>query len=446
MEIEIVIVYQDRYRGGHEKAFVPPLTGAHLAGLIGDRARVSLRHEKLRPLDVGAPPAAKILFLSTGTGFASRAYWLGDHLRALGKTVVIGGPHATLWPREAARHADAVVKGEAEDVIDTLLSDLSRGSLRPLYEGRARALNGLPTPRYELIEEAYFVGRVVMATRGCPFSCAFCSTPRLSPGWRTRPIDEVLRDIEAYRGRSWAQRKVIWFWDDNLTADRGYAKALLRELAPLKKRWVTQASIDCARDPELLRLMADSGCMGVFLGIETTSRTSLREIRKGHNDPLHYRAAIEKLHAHGIAVMAGMMVGFDQETAEDVVAVADYLQAIGVDVPFLSVLTPFGGTALRDKLERERRLLKERGWQYYNGFNVTYRPRRMSPEELERAHRALWQRAYSPWRTFTRVLTNTRQLGLRGLPLSALMNGYYGLKNLRGTGPVTPAGSSGLGG
>jgi len=437
-KIEIVIVYEDRYRKGHEKAFVPPLTGMHLAALVGERAEVVLRHEKIRPMDPDRPGEADVFFLSTGTGFAPRAYMLADRLRALGRTVVMGGPHVTVWSEEALGHADAVVTGEAEGVMGRLLDDLEAGTLERLYAGSPQPLAGLPVPRYDLLEPEYFVGRVVMATRGCPFGCAFCSTPRLSPGFRTRPVEEVVRDIESSPDRGWHRRRVVWFWDDNLTADRRYAKSLLAEMVPLGKLWVTQASIECTHDDALLGLMADSGCMGVFLGIETLSRENLRTVRKGHNVPSRYVEAIRRLHDHGIAVMAGFLVGFDTETAGDVVAVADHLEEIGVDVPFLSVLTPFGETALRERLEAEGMLIEERGWEYYNGYNVTYRPRRMSPDDLERAHRDLWARSFSTARVARRVAAGARRLGPAGLALSTLMNGYYGLKRARRTGPLTP--------
>jgi radical SAM superfamily enzyme YgiQ (UPF0313 family) len=436
-KIEIVVVYDDRYLSGHERAFVPPLTGMHLAALVGERAEVSLRHEKVRPLDPSRP-SADVYFLSTGTGFAPRAYALADRLMSLGRTVVIGGPHATVFTEEALGHADAVVAGEAEGAIGELLADLGRSGLRRVYSSPPGPLDGLPPPRYDLLEPAYFIGRTVMATRGCPFGCSFCSTPRLSPGFRTRPVDEVIRDIESYSGRTWYQRRVVWFWDDNLTADKRYAKDLLFEMVPLGKLWVTQASIECTYDVRLLRLMADSGCMGVFLGIETLSRENLRAVAKGHNIPSRYEDAVRRLHDHGIAVMAGFLVGFDTETPDDVVSVADGLQRIGVDVPFLSILTPFGETPLRETLEKQG-LLLDRGWEFYNGYNVTYRPRRMSPLDLEHAHRALWARSFSARRVAGRIARGALRLAPRGLALSALMNGYYGMKNARGTGPLTPS-------
>jgi radical SAM superfamily enzyme YgiQ (UPF0313 family) len=206
----------------------------------------------------------------------------------------------------------------------------------------------------------------------------------------------------------------------------------------MQKYWVTQTSLDCTSDERLLSLMEKSGCIGVFLGIETVSASNLRSVRKAHSLPSKQRSAIRKLHDHGIAVMAGFLVGFDTETPTDVVAVADAMEEIGIDVPFISVLTPFGQTALREDLAARGGLIEERGWEYYNGYNVTYRPSMMSPRQLELAHRELWDSAFSPGAIAKRIVRGTRHLRVGALALTTTMNGYYGLKQLKGTGPRLP--------
>jgi len=301
------------------------------------------------------------------------------------------------------------------------------------------------------------VRRVIQATRGCPFACSFCSVPAINPGYRTRPVADVIRDIatentERIKNRKseignfpvspvfsvakfW-QRKIVWFWDDNLTARRSYIKELLRAMIPLKKWWLTQASMEIAQDPELLDLMKASGCIGVFFGIESFEKESLQTANKRHNRVEYYRECIEKVHTRGIAVMAGFIAGFDGDTPESIVAMADRLSEIGVDVPFLSVLTPYKGTALYDKMEEEGKLLKERGWQFYNGYNVAFQPRQMSADELLFAHRALWRRAFSPMHIVRRIARGALRLRLGALVLSLAMNGFYGWKALRGNAPL----------
>jgi radical SAM superfamily enzyme YgiQ (UPF0313 family) len=443
MRIRIVVCYRPRYMRGHLVDFVPPLTGIHLAALTPPNHEVEVIHEQVRavPVDRGADLVA----LSFFSGFARGAYALADRYRALGVTVVAGGPHASYWPEEALQHVDAVVVGEAEEVWPRLLRDLESGSLKPVYRGSPASMLGLPAPRYDLLERRFVVPRVLQATRGCPFSCSFCSVPGFNPGFRVRPVAKVIRDIQQNRFPFWWQNKVVWFWDDNLLVRRVWAKQLLRELAGLDRWWLTQASIDIVNDKELLDLMQRSGCIGIFLGIESLDDRDLRSAGKPQNHPSKYREAINRLHDRGICVMAGFISGFDDQRPDTIVTTAERLNAIGVDVPFLSILTPFRGTPLYEQLLSADRILKDRDWPHYNGYNVAFRPAQMSPDQLLGAHRDLWRRAFGPRAVAQRIERGRRQLNHGALWLSLTMNAFYGLKRLTGNLPaVAPATSTGL--
>jgi len=439
MKLRIVVSYVPRYRRGHEWDFVPPVTGIHLAALAGPGHDIDVVHEQVRrPVVDDWPDLVAISFFS---GFAERAYALADEYRARGIPVVLGGPHASYWVEEASAHADAVVVGEAESVWQEVLADFERGRVAGprLYRGEARPLDDLPTPRYDLLEPRFVVPRVIQATRGCPFSCSFCSVPDLNPGFRVRPVADVVRDITSTHFRGFFQDKVVWFWDDNLLVQRSWAKRLLGELAGCGKWWLTQASIDIVRDKALLDAMERSGCIGIFLGIESLDAAALQSVDKRQNRIAEYREAVQRLHDRGICVMAGFISGFDTQTPEEIERVAERLDALEFDVPFLSILTPFRGTPLYDELLRDGRLLEDRGWGHYNGYNVAFRPRRMSPEQLLRAHRELWKRAFSPASVAGRVARATKQLRTGGLMLSASMNGFYGLKRLTSNLPAEAA-------
>ncbi len=433
MKIDIVIVYMPRYRKGHEMNFVPPITGIHLAALTPPQHQVRVIHQQLQPVPLDTD--ADLVALSFFSGFAPEAYRLARAFRQRGKTVVAGGPHVTFWPDEALAYCDAVLIGEAESAWLDLLQDVERGNLQSRYIGQPLPLDGLPAPRYDLLAPGFFVRRVVQATRGCPFFCSFCSVPSVNPGFRVRPVAEVIRDIEYNDFPHWWQRKVVWFWDDNLTAKRAYIKELLHAMIPLKKWWLTQASMDIARDAELLDLMKQSGCIGVFLGIESFGEEALRSANKRQNKIDYYKECTDALHDQGIAVMAGFIAGFDGDTPQSIVEMADRLYEVGVDVPFLSVLTPYKGTALYNQLEADDRLLAGRGWQFYNGYNVAFQPQGMAPDDLLRAHRQLWMKAFSPWQVIKRVGRSAFRLRLGALLLSLAMNGFYGLKALRGNSP-----------
>lgn len=446
MRIDIIVVYMQRYEYGHEINFVPPITGIYLAALTPAHHRVRVIHQQVDAIPYDTD--ADLIVLSFFSGFAPEAYRLAHEFKQRGKIIVAGGPHATFWADEVLAHdCDAVVIGEAESVWARLVDDAECGTLQKKYFGTPTPLANLPTPRYDLLSPKFFVRRVIQAARGCSFACSFCSVPSINPGFRTRPIADVVRDIQATEDpekirkrkskfENFWQNKVVWFWDDNLTARRAYIKELLREMIPLKKWWLTQASMDIAHDAELLDLMEASGCIGVFFGIESFGKASLQAANKRQNRVEYYRACIEKMHARGIAVMAGFIAGLDGDTPESIVQMAERLYEIGVDVPFLSVLTPYKGTPLFDKLQAENRLLEERGWQFYNGYNVAFRPGKMTPDELLQAHRRLWRTAFSPQHVLKRVARSALRLRIGALVLSLAMNGFYGWKALRGNAPI----------
>jgi radical SAM superfamily enzyme YgiQ (UPF0313 family) len=245
MKIDIIVVYMPRYPRGHEMNFVPPITGIHLAALTPSQHQVRVIHQQLQPVPIDTD--ADLVAVSFFSGFAPEAYRLARLFKDQGKRIIAGGPHATFWPDEALRFFDAVVIGEAESVWLEVLQDAEAGALKARYFGQPRPLDGLPTPRYDLLGPGFFVRRVVQATRGCPFFCSFCSVPSVNPGFRVRPVAEVVRDIAYNDFPHWWQRKVVWFWDDNLTAKRAYIKELLQAMIPLKKWWLTQASMDIGR-------------------------------------------------------------------------------------------------------------------------------------------------------------------------------------------------------
>lgn len=433
MNIDIVVVYVPRYKQGHEANFVPPVTGIHLAAITPPQHKVRVIHQQVEPVNLETD--ADLIALSFFTGFADEAYRLATAFRARGKQVVAGGPHVTFACEEALAYVDAVVTGEAESVWENVIEDAKNGRLQPTYHGIAQPLTAIPTPRYDLLPTSFFIPRVIQATRGCPYSCSFCTVPTLNPGFRMRPIKAVLRDIAYDDFPHWWQRKVVWFWDDNLTIKRPYIKALLTAMIPLKRWWLTQASIDIVKDDELLDLMAESGCIGVFLGIETFGSDSLRAANKRQNKVSLYKEATAALHKRGICVMAGFIAGFDGDTPETIVDMAHNLYQIGVDVPFLSVLTPYKGTPLHQQLADEERLLS-RSWSFFNGYNVAFQPKNMDADTLLAAHRELWRTAFSPAYVAKRMTRAVGYLRPGALLMTSFMNSFYGWKRLRGNEPV----------
>lgn len=435
MKVLIVSAWRDRYEGDRRARAFPSLSAVHLAALCPPGVEARVCHEQVRPLDPAAVDADLVAVTST-TGSAGRMYELADRLREKGVPVILGGPHASLVPDEALRHADAVAAGDAEISFPAMLRDFERGRLAGVYrQPEGLPLAGLPVPRYDLFEDAFLTRCFVQATRGCPFRCTFCTLKSLDPGFRVRPVDEVVRDIQACEGRNWLQRKIVMFYDDNLTGSPDYARELFRKLRPLRKWWWTQCSIDAAQDPGLLRLAADSGCLAVFVGVESFSAENLLAVRKGPNRVDRYREAIKAFHDAGIAVHAGIIVGLDGDSPSSLRLIPEAVQDLAIDFPFVNVLTPFPGTPLRAQLEEEGRLCGA-GWEEHNGAGITFRPAGMTPAELERTYWDIHHELYSVRRTLRRTSGAARAVRLPGFVMNAYINALFAFQNLvRPDGP-----------
>jgi len=337
---------------------------------------------------------------TVNTPNATHCYEMAARFRARGAKVVFGGPHATLCPDEAARHCDHLVVGEAEETWPRLLDDFRHGRAQPVYVcERTPSLGGLPVPRRDLIRHRHFTKGAVFATRGCPYRCSYCNLKQIyQPGFRTRPISEVIADIQSMRNRYFV------FWDDNFFGDLDYTRELLRALLGLRRRWAAQVTLDRCADPQLLRQAREAGCVYLFIGLESFSDAGLASVNKSVNRVSQYRSTIELIHRHGICVQAGIIFGFDTDTPD---VFADTLQAcenLGIDGVTASVLTPLPGTQLYADMERDGRLLS-RDWTWYNGkTRVAFTPKQMTPQELYAGY--LWfRRQFYSWRSLRKRLS-----------------------------------------
>lgn len=325
------------------------------------------------------------------TPSAWHAYAIAARFRSRGICVALGGPHVTLLPAEAAQHADVVFIGEAEGLWEDFLRGFERGThLRAYRPTSAPSLDQIPMARKDLFHRRDHTNGVLFATRGCPNRCDFCTIGVMyRQKFRKRPVAEVAAEYASFRG------KVIIFWDDNIAADRQYAKALFHAIAPYRKWWSSQASIHAGQDDEFLEAAARSGCKQLFLGLESISSESMREVRKSFNRVDEYQRIIDRIQAHGIAVQAGIVFGFDHDSPRIFQDTLDFLERAGVQNATFNILTPFPGTPLFHRLEAEGRLLT-RDWRKYNSRqDVVYQPKQMSPAELLAGFRYANERFYS---------------------------------------------------
>lgn len=395
-----------------------PLTMPTLKALVPAELNADVRIIDEMVEDVDFDARADLVGITAITGTAPRAFEIADRFRARGIKVVLGGVHPTLMTEETLAHADAVVRGYAERTWPRLLRDFAAGRIERVYEDREPfdpALIVAPD-RSGIHKRDYFGWCTVEMSRGCSNQCEFCISHRFHPSYICRPIDDVMREIKAMRS------KIIFFLDPNMIGDRKHAKAFFAELAKLRKWWLGCASLDVVDDPELLDAMAKSGCRGLLMGFESTRQDALVSANKVRNIGKRYAEIVDTLHDHGILVQACFVFGFDTDDASVFEESADYIAGAKFDLPQISIYTPFPGTPVFERMEREGRILT-RDWSMYNGQNVVFRPARMSAEELDKGTDLVRRRAYS-WRALSKRML-TKPLWVKPLVVMSYLGFRY---------------------
>ena len=380
-------------------ASLPSLGLLTLAGMTPDEFEVSY-HEvpDLRKLD--ELPACDVAAIASFSAQIKDAYALSDRYRTLGVRTVLGGLHVTARPQEAAQHADAIVIGEGELAWPQLLADLTTGRLKPTYgpDGREFSLADAPMPRFELLDIDRYNRITIQTQRGCPWRCEFCAASiRLTPLYKVKPVAKVLAEIHEIK-RLWPS-PFIEFADDNSFVHRRHAKELLRAIAGEGIRWFTESDVSIAEDLELLALMREAGCAEVLIGLESPTAAGVDgvELRRNwkHGRFDRYLTAVERIQSHGIAVNGCFVLGLDGDGPEVFDAVADFVRQSGQFDVQITVLTPFPGTPLYDRLHEQGRLLEPEAWERCTLFDVNFRPKNMSPEFLQRNLVELGRRLYT---------------------------------------------------
>lgn len=411
------------------RALFPPLNLATVAGLTPETWDIRIIDEAVEKLSPGFE--ATLVGVTVMTSLAPRAYAIADGLRQRGVQVVLGGIHPTILPDEAAQHADAVVVGEAEGVWGQVLKDAARRRLRQVYRSATRpSLAALPIPRRDLFKPgAYLTTATVQTSRGCPFSCDFCSVTRFfGRTYRCRPLDEIAREV------SGLAQKVVLFVDDNICGAPARAKELFRRLAPLGLTWIGQSSINIARNLELLKLAADSGCRGLFIGLESLLSDNLHDVGKGLlNRVADYREAVTRIQQHGIGVEGAFIFGFDHDNPDIFARTVEFARRVRLAAAQFGVLTPFPGTPLRERLERERRII-DLDWGRYTISNVVHRPLRMSAEALQAGFDWAYRSFYSYPSILGRLLPQAFRFGT-ALPFFLKLNLHF--REIAVTGRLT---------
>ena len=398
-----------RMTANERRAFwFPKLSLPVIAGYTPPDWDVTLIDEAVEEI-TGEEPC-DLVGISIMTCYAPRAYELAAMFRKRGKMVVLGGVHPTYCPEEALQNCDAIVCGEAEDLWPQVIADFENGSLRRMYRmDQFPSLEQYRSPRVELLSpDSYMTRHCTFTTRGCHFDCEFCSvSPFNGKTTRRRPVPEVIEEMKKVKewirsevvermtkdslfgamktaARIWVgleEGSIVAFVDDLHNSHRAYCRELWSAMKSLNIKWGCQSTMFLGDDKELVKLAADSGCVSVFVGLESVSADSLDETNKNFNQVRKFEDQIKMFHDHGIMVNPGMVFGFDNDDESVFETAVDFLVRNRVELAYFNVLTPLPGTALYDRYEREGRIF-DKDWSKYDGKHVVFQPKRMSPEQL----------------------------------------------------------------
>lgn len=369
----------------------PIITLPHLAAITPKKYDVTIINENYEDLSFDID--VDLVGITTYTMTAPRVYEIADEFRKRGKKVVLGGYHVTARPEEARPHADSLVLSWAEGTWPELLKDAEQGSLKPTYgPNDDYTLDNIPPLRRDLIKYNPLLG-AVQTTRGCTNRCEFCAIGSFSNhGVRQRPIKEVVEDIKHMPNMMYI------FHDPHMTVNRKYAKELFRELIRQKvhKYWVANGTTNVLKvvDDEFLELAHKSGCVEWFVGFESVSQAALDGIKKTHNKVEDFREMIQRVHDHGMAVQGGIIFGFDEDTPDIFETTLEKMIELEIDVVELNILTPYPGTPLFDRLDKDGRIFTK-DWSKYNQVEIVYEPKQMSVEELYEGARYVAKEFYS---------------------------------------------------
>ncbi|MCF7973786.1 MAG: B12-binding domain-containing radical SAM protein [Phycisphaerae bacterium] len=417
MKIALVV---PAYRGEGEKGFYDyrffarflfsklyisyPLSIPTLAALTPPEHDIRVFDENVEAIDYTWD--ADLVGITVRTMFAQRAYSISEAYRKTGAKTVLGGIHPSMCPEEAAQHCDSVVVGEAEHVWHTLLQDLQQGTLKQVYRSDQKAdLTAGPMPARSLLSRTRYLSDIVQTTKGCPFDCEFCSVHAFDGQTiRHRTVEQIVREIQDIQRLSprYKKKNAIFFGDDNIIANKRFARELFQALKPLNINWMCQASMDISKEHELLQLMSDSGCGAVFIGFESTSDENLARMHKGINRRYNYTEVIQKIQSYGILVHGSFVIGYEFDTQSTFDELIEFIHESRLLVPILNIMTPFPGTRLFKRLEEEGRLLHT-DWSQYDTKHVVFKPGAMSPEALYQGYRRIAREVYSFEAIFKRL-------------------------------------------
>src|SRR5215831_16087061 len=337
-------------------------------------------------------PMPEVVGISVHLTFAKRAFDLAQWYRSRGSKVVLGGLHVLSCPEECAPYADALAIGDGVQLWPRILADVESGGLLSIYTATYESdYRQDPAPRRSLLPRRSFLTTTsLIATRGCHNRCGFCylATEGLRMPYRMREPAQIAAEFAA------DEQPYAVFIDNNLGSNPTYLRALCQALRPLNKIWSAAVSIDVTDDPTLVRAMALAGCTGVFVGFESLTDQNLADARKKTPKASDYARRVRMLHENGIQVNGSFVLGFDHDRKDVFARTAEWVEENRLECATFHILTPYPATPLFRQMDAEGRIL-HRDWSLYDTSHAVFRPKHMTPEELEHGYGWIYERLFS---------------------------------------------------
>jgi hypothetical protein len=421
MKVGIFFVFRDYHRRGRRNRMsMQPQIGPFLAGLLPDSADIEVVNETWEEL----PWHRKydLVFISAMHSDFDRARQVSHYWRMRGAKTVFGGYLATTHPHICAQWFDAVVSGDPEANVPRLYNDFVKGTLKPLYAVRGHDPSQRCAPRSDLIAGKARHALALEATRGCPYVCEFCVITGVGDRYYTRDIPDVLKELSTARdlmkGKTLAlQRRILGFTDNNLAGNPAWFRELCKALTPLGLLWYAAVTFNVIADPNLVTLMARSGCRVLFVGLESFNPAMLKNMRKHQNAIHKVKEALRRCREAGILVVSGMMVSPLTDDVAYIRRLPEYLSEAGLRVPtFLCFESPIPGTPHFNGLARaaEPAFMPGASLHDFTGYTLTVRPRRASVEEFVDAYRESNRAIYAWSNRMRKIVEDVPMLLRRG--------------------------------
>ena len=378
----------------------PFLSLTLIAAEIPSHYTVQIIDEKISK--VSGKETADIVFITSLTSNVYRAYKLADIFRSRNIPVVMGGVHVSVLIEEATKHATSVVMGDAEGLIETLLSDLEKGQLKPVYKGASPLdLDSIPVPQLQLLNWRHrFFMSPIQTGRGCTYNCDFCLVPTLSGRkLRLKSFETVEKELN-YLSRFKTRR--LFVVDDNFLMNKERAISIMSLFKKYGYKWMGFSNLSISEDDRFLQELQDSGCISLFIGFESLNTKDFLLKNRSYRGVDSMRRAVARIHEYGIGIQGSFIFGFDTDTVNVFQETVSFIQETGIELPHISILTPFPGTPLFDKMEKENRIIN-RNWSMYDMSHVVFQPKIMTGDELQQGYAWALKYLASPTSIFSRL-------------------------------------------